>query len=453
MTNYGDNQPIQQDGAADTSTGLNAGGDDISLIDYIALLLRHKKMISAVTGAAFILSVLVSLLLPVRYTGTVHILPPQDNGGFPGDLLNQADNLFGNLLAGLKKGKVSAELYAGILQSRTVADALVAKFNLKKLYDFDYIEDVYKKLDERTTIQIDNKSRIISISVEDHDRLRAADMANAYAEALDSINRSISATEGQKKRQFLESRLTAVKKDLEHAENALKAFQEEHHLIEPKDQAAASIEMAAKIKGEIIAAQTELKILRQFGTEKQNEAVMLKAQIAGLEQQLSIIEAGSSAEKNKAQSQTGDTHELFIPIGDMPQLGLQLSRLSREAKVQEKVFELVTTQFEIAKMEEARDMPVVQVLDRALPPEKKSYPRRMSMVLLNTFTFFIIAVVLALAVDFAQRFRQARPDQYSALKAHFHYKTPESILLCIRYLVQILNRVKTQLLQKINKKK
>ena len=391
--------------------------DEINLLDLLQVILNRKKMIFLITVCAILLSVIVSLLLPKKYTATARILPPQESGSGISGLLSQAGGMLGGLAGSFISGKSTSDLYVGILKSRTVADALIDKFDLKNLYEQKYMEDVYKNLAKRTDISVSRKDQIISISVEEKDPQQAAEMANTYVQMLDKINRTVNITEGHRKRVFLENRLKKVHKDLSKAEIELKEFQEKYKLIAIEEQAKVSIEGAAKLKGEIIAAQIELEVLKQFGTERQNEAVMLKSKIAELQNQLTKIETGR-VDKNlhKNGQAANENSSLFIPFDEFPALGLQLMRLMREAKIQEKVFELMTTQYELAKIEEAKDVNTIQVLDEAVPPDKKSSPKRSLIVILSTFMAFFMAVFLAFFMEFIERIKTEDKERYQQIK-------------------------------------
>jgi len=208
-----------------------------------------------------------------------------------------------------------------------------------------------------------------------------------------------------------------VMEDLSRAEIELKAFQEKHRLVAIGEQARVAIEGAAKIKGEIIASETELEVLKEFGTEKQREAIMLKSKIAELGKQLAKIETGNQ-EKGKAND--GNKHEenpdFHIPFKELPELGMQLARLTREAKIQEKVFELLTSQFEMAKIEEAKDMNTVQFLDRAFPPDQRSSPRRTVIVILSTVVAFFFAVFFSFVLEYVDRIKREEPERYNQLR-------------------------------------
>ena len=391
--------------------------DEINLLDLLQVILNRKKMIFLITVCAIIYSVIMCLLLPKEYTATARILPPNESSSGMSGLLSQAGGVLGGLAGGFISGKSTSDLYVGILKSRTVADGLIDKFNLKELYETKYMADVYKKLAVQTSISISQKDQIISVSVEDHDPEHAADMANAYVHMLDRMNRTLNITAGQRKRSFLENRLHKVKQDLINAETSLKEFQEKYKLVAIKEQTSAVIQGAARIKGEIIMAETELEVLKQFGTERQNEAVMLKSKIVELRKQLTRLEGGLSDKViSKQTHEDNQSPDLFIPLSKMPALGMQLIRLIREAKVQEKLFELITTQYELAKIEEAKDINTIQILDIATPPDRKSGPKRRLIVMLYTVVAFFMAVFLAFFMEYIERIKTEDKERYQQIK-------------------------------------
>jgi tyrosine-protein kinase Etk/Wzc len=380
--------------------------DEINLIDLFLVLLRHKKMIFLIVFAAIVLSVVYSLLKPDIYTARARLLPPQQPTPGLSGLLLQGGGPLGDLAGSFFGGKSSSDLYVGILESRSVADKIINKFDLKKLYEEESLEKTYKLLAKQTSITVSRKTQIINISVDDPDPKRAADMANTYVEALDRINRTVNITEGHRKRVFLEDRLGKVKEDLIRAEGDLRSFQEKYKLVSIDQQAKAAIEGAATIKGEIIAAQTELEVLKQFGTERQNEAVMLRSKIKELQNQLNKIEVGNPNNEIK---------DFNIPFKEFPALGMKLARLMREAKIQEEVFKLITTQHELAKIEEAKDVNTIQVLDRAVAPDRKSRPHRSLIVILTAAVAFFVSIFLAFLMEYLDRLKGEDPERYQAM--------------------------------------
>lgn len=368
---------------------------------YIEIILKHRKMIKHIVGGAFVLSIIVCLAWPRMYEATARIIPPHE--GVDGFAALFADNndMFGNLVENLLTREVPASQYVGIMRSQTVVDALNRKFDLKKLYGLKYIEDVAKKLGRRSTIEISKSDKIIKVSVRDRDPSRAADLANAYVENLQRINRKLSSTTGRSKRQFLESRLKEVRNNLESAELNLKLFQEKHHLFAVEEQAKAVIESAAEIKSQIMLASTELEVFKQIGTEKQIEAFILKAKIDGLKNQLAKIEGDERQWGQSAGiSDKSQTANYWVPLGQMPELSMRLMRLMREAKIQQKLFELLSAQYEMAQIEEAKDVETVQVLDKATPPEKKFSPKSGRIIISFLFVSILLSVFASFVIEY-----------------------------------------------------
>ncbi|MBW1860928.1 MAG: lipopolysaccharide biosynthesis protein [Deltaproteobacteria bacterium] len=390
--------------------------DEINLLDLLLVLLKRKWLIFWVTFLAIVLSLVISLRLPEKFTATARILPPQESNSGMSSLLSQAGGAFGGLAASIVGGKTSADLYVGIMESRTIADILIKKFNLKKLWEMDLMAPVYSNLADLTSISVDKTTRIISVSVEDINPVMAADIANAYIAELDNVNRTVNVTAAQRKRAFLEKRLEKAKDDLIEAEAELQGFQEKYKLVSINDQARISMEGAAKIKGEIIVAQTELEVLKQFGTERQNEAIMLKSKIDELQKQLARIESGNPSK---------DKDNFYIPFTELPNLGMKLARLMRETKIQEEVFGLLTSQYELAKIEEAKDMNTIQILDEAVPPDRKSGPKRRLIVILSTLVAFFLAVFLAFFMEFIQRIKTEDQERYQMMVDYLKFRKPK----------------------------
>ncbi|PKN65140.1 MAG: lipopolysaccharide biosynthesis protein [Deltaproteobacteria bacterium HGW-Deltaproteobacteria-15] len=399
--------------------------EEIKLTDLLLVLLRRKMMIVLLVVLAIVVSVILSLQIPNKYTATARILPPRDStsSGISG-ILSQAGTIGGLASQFIGGGKSTSDIYVGIMQSRTVADTLIKKFDLQKHYGQTFRADVYLTLTSRTKFEVSPTAQIVSVSVEDVDRERAAQMANTYIEALDQINRTVNTNEGQRKRVFLEKRLQSVKEDLARAETTLKEFQEKYKVVAIEEQAKATIGGAAAIIGQIIAAQTELEVLKQFGTERQNEAVMLSSKVEELQRHLSRMESGNPGKDVLQDSKMGNQGipGFYIPFDDLPNLGLQLVRLMREAKVQEEVFKLLTSQFEVAKIEEAKDVNTIQVLDRAVPPDKKSGPKRGIIVIASTVAGFFVAVFIAFFLEYLQRVRTNEPDLYRQVAKHLRFR-------------------------------
>ncbi|CAB5084748.1 Tyrosine-protein kinase (EC [Olavius algarvensis associated proteobacterium Delta 3] len=388
--------------------------DEINFLDLLVVFLNRKRLIIMFTMGAALLSLIISLLLPNMFIATARVLPPRPPKTGLFSAITQATGAIGGLLRNMEDSTTS-ELYVGILKSRSVADALIEKFGLKELYNMKYMTHVYKNLEKNSDFKISRDDGIISISVMDRDPRRAAEMANYYVEMLDKKNQKVNTSEGQRKREFLDKRLEKVKKDLIDAENALREFQEKYKLFSIEEQAKVAIEGAARIKSEIIITQTELEVLKQFGTVRQNEAIMLKAKIDELQDQLEGIEVGSAKNNIDTQKENEKNSNFYIPFKEIPELGLQLTRLMREAKIQEKVFEIITTEYEMAKIEEAKDVNTIQMLDNAVPPDKKSAPRRLTIVFLSTVSALLISVSYVFFIEFLNKIRKSDPAKFQII--------------------------------------
>jgi uncharacterized protein involved in exopolysaccharide biosynthesis len=384
-----------------TSTMSVQSDRDDSLLSYIEVIIKYRKMICYVVGTTSILSMIVALVWPNMYKATARVLPPRVTSSGISALFSNGDDSLTGLAGNLLRSPTPASQYVGIMRSRTVVEALNQKFDLENIYGCKYIEDVAEKLKQRSTIAISKKDQIIIVSVIDRDPQRAADMANAYIDMLDQINRKLNITQGKRKRLFLESRVKKVHGDLNMAEMELKSFQEKYHLVSIAEQAKVALEGAAEIKGMIIAAETELEVFKQFGTERQIEAVMLKAKIEELHKHLNTIEQGEKSETNSYDDPgMNKDSNFYIPIDQLPRLGMQLMRLTREAKLLEKLFELLTAQYEMAQIEEAKDVNTIQILDSAIPPERKHSPKIFVIVFSSMIVSALFAVLLSFILEY-----------------------------------------------------
>lgn len=374
-------------------------------IERVIAVLKRKGLVLGVLFVTLAASALYAAKLPDFYVATARLLIPGDPAaglaGWPRSESEVASRLLG--------GSPVTDGYTSILASRTVADELIRRFGLQKRYGTDTMDATREELAERTDIAATPEQETIRVSVRDTSPETAADMTNTYVEALDRINRERNVSEGHLKRVFLEKRLDAVKNDLLEAESRLKMFQEEYGVAALQDQARATIEGAAGLHAELVRAQTDLHVIRQFGTGRTNEAIRLRSRIDELESQLDRLESGDGASRNKVQP------SLYIPFKNIPELGMVASRLQREARIQEELFKLVTTQYELAKIEEARDMATVQILDRAVPPDQPAGPRRVRLILIAGMAGLFFGIFWALILDRRDRMRESEPERYRRL--------------------------------------
>jgi uncharacterized protein involved in exopolysaccharide biosynthesis len=366
-------------------------------IKRLALLWRNRHFLLKCAAVALVLSSLLVFLIPVRYTSTTRLMPPDQTGQGVASLLaalgkNGDLGAVGGELFGLK---TSGDLFVGVLHSRTVEDDLVNKFDLRRVYGVGRYEDARKILEGRTDITSDRKSGIITIRVSDHDRNRAAGMAREYVEALNRAVIGLNTSSAHKERVFLEDRLVGVQKDLENAERDFSKFASQNTALDVKEQGRAMIGAAADIEGQLIATETQLEGLQQIYTPNNVRIRSLQARIDEYKRQLKKMggKASRGEEANDSGEQgSGDSSELYPSIRELPILGVTWSDLHRSTEVEEAIFETLTKQYELAKVEEARETPSVKVLDPAEVPERKSYPPRMILVFFGTALTVVLAV-------------------------------------------------------------
>jgi uncharacterized protein involved in exopolysaccharide biosynthesis len=319
------------------------------------------------------------------YTATTRILPPQQSQSLASAMLGQLGPLAG--LAGRDLGlKNPNDLYVAMLESRIAADALVQRFDLRRLYHSKSVGKAREELAKRTTI-LSGKDGIINVLYDDEDPQRAADISNAYVEELSRITRTLAVTEASQRRLFFEKQLQLAKEQLSDAETALKATQESTGLIEPGAQSRAIIDSVASLRGQIALKEVQLGTMGTFATGQNPDYVRTAREVAGLRGQWSQLERASG------QKRKGD---LQVATEKVPQAGMEYIRAYREVKYHETIFELVAKQYELAKMDEVRDAAVIQVLDPAIPPEKKSAPGRLGMALMGGLGTAFAVMLLAI---------------------------------------------------------
>jgi capsule polysaccharide export protein KpsE/RkpR len=277
--------------------------------------------------------------------------------------------------------KNTSDVFVGMLSSRTVQDKLVQQFDLRKLYGDRRLEDARRDLAARTAMSIDRKSQIVTISVTDHDPKRAAAMNEAYIEELNRLVAELSTSSARRERIFLEERLNTVSKDLESAEKEFSQFSSKNAAIDIKEQGKAMVEAAATLQGQLIAAESELEGLRQIYTDNNLRIRSVRARIDELNHQLEKID-GKGEDSAAPAGQQQDS--LYPSIRKLPLLGVTYADLYRRTRVQEAVFETLTKEYELAKVQEAKEIPTVKVLDPPNVPDKKSFPPRLLIMFFGT---------------------------------------------------------------------
>lgn len=370
---------------------LEISSETLNILNFWKIIVEKKRRIALITGTAFFLSIVGSLLLPVKFIATAVVLPPNDSSTPFSQIRGSINQFAGNFL---QDTSVSNQ-WIGILKSRNLQEAVINRFNLKEHYGVQTIDDSLRAFNGNYVVK-ETEEDLISISVEDEDPEMAAEIANAAVEELDRINREVGMSSGQRTRVFIDKRLSESKDELDSIEQELKRFQETTTVIKLDDQSKAIIEAVSSVKGQILIKEVELKTLLSFSTPENPQVHTLKSQIDELRKQLA-----SFFDSKKANG------DIFIPTGRLPALGYQYAKLLRDAKAQAAVYEFLTQQHEMAKIEEAKDTPTVQIIDHARPPQRKAKPKRAVIVVLMTVLAFLLSIFSIFLMEYIKKIKNA----------------------------------------------
>ena len=382
--------------------------DEINLLDYWRVLRKRSWLIFGLVSLSVLSAGLLSyFVLPKIFESTATIIAPKESaGGSAGLAAALAATGAGQFLGGILPATGSnRDTFVAILKSRTMAQDQVDRFKLMEYYKAKYAEAAIKALQGATDISV-SREGVISVKVADKDPKLAADIANAYVVNLDRMFAKLGTTDASRQRAFVAERLETTERALRQAEDALKRFQEKHEAIVIQEQAKTALETSARLKGEIIANEVALEVMRSFATESNPQLQQQKRRVEEMKRQLGQMEYGAGMEVPFGEGNpSGSRRAIQVPFTKMPELGTELVRLIRDVKVQETVYTLLTQQFEQAKIMEARDTPVVQVLDRAVPAERKSRPSTiLNMAIAGTLSLFV-AIFLAFFLEYLARMR------------------------------------------------
>jgi uncharacterized protein involved in exopolysaccharide biosynthesis len=369
----------------------------------LRLLWESRQFLIRITGAGVVLSLLIAFLMPSGYVSTTRVMPPDQNNSNVARLALLVGNTGAGLgaLAGDALGlKSSGALFVGVLQSRTVQDDIISHFDLRKAYGDRRWEDARSDLAGKTEISEDRKSGIITARVSDRSPQRAAAMAQEYVEELNRVVARLNTTSAHRERVFLEERLSQVKRDLDSAEKDFSEFASKNTALNIPEQGKAMIEAAAALQGQLIATQTELEGLKQVYTDNNVRVRTTQARVDELRSQLQKLGGKSDTD---ASPGNGNGQTTYPTIRQLPLLGVGYADLFRRTRVEETIFERLTQEYELAKVEEAKETPSVKVLDPPDVPEKKSFPPRLVIVLSCS--------VLALVAGALFVFARARWDE------------------------------------------
>jgi uncharacterized protein involved in exopolysaccharide biosynthesis len=363
----------------------------------LRLVWNRRRFLMRATATGLLVSTLMAVLIPKRYTSTTQLMPPDSqstSGMAMMAALASRDGGVGALAGDLAGLRSSGALFIGVLRSETSQDRLLQQFDLGKVYGTRMVADARKKLDENTSISEDRKSGIITISVTDRSPQRAAALATAYVDQLNTLVAELSTSAAHRERVFLDERLKVVKQDLDDASNQLAQFSSKNNTLDIQTEGRAMLDAAANLEGQVIAAQSELQGLRQIYTANNPRVRSLDARAGELRRELEKLGGTNGNVAQVAGPSADHSAEMPYPsIRNLPLLGVKYADYFRRTKIQETVYELLTEQSEMAKVQEAKETPSVKVLDPARVPENKSFPPRLMIIFLCTFLVLAGAIV------------------------------------------------------------
>jgi len=345
----------------------------LSLVDLLTWIGQGKRVIAVTTAAAALASLAIALQLTPIYTARTTMLPPSSPSS-PGGAL-AALGALGGLASATGAVKTPDELYVALLRSDGLVRALDERFALRKRYGVEHHEALRRVLPERVRFAADRKSGVIAVEVDDKDAAFAAELANAHYEELGKVLARLAVSEAQQRRMFFEQQLRETKETLVRAEHELQAVQEKSGVIELDKQAEALIGGAARVRAMITEREVRLKVLRTAATEQNPDVQRLASEVAALRAELARMES---------RQDTRNASPVDLPVGRIPAAAIDYVRARRELKIQETIMEGLLRQFEAAKLDEAKEGPALQLVDRALPPDYKSKPSRALVVMVLT---------------------------------------------------------------------
>ncbi|MFC1585060.1 GumC family protein [Fibrobacterota bacterium] len=380
----------------------------INMADYAVLIWKWKTFLLGLSFSATVTAIVISLILPKTYTATTSLMQPQNSGSQFTNLMK--DIPFSELLGVNIGGDDLSDTFLAILKSRVLRQTVINEFDLEKVYKFDrrkryYIEDLFKQLDLNVEAKTTGEG-LIRITVKDKSPERAANMANFMARQLDSIYNELVIEEAFIERTFLEERLTIIKTELKNAEADLVTFQKQHKVLLPYEQSKATLHAISEIEANYLATKLKLDIARK---KYHKEHSTIRDFEIALKQMA----------KQKDDFNSKRISDIFIPSSIAPDIGIEYSRLERNVRIQGILFKLILQEYERAKLQEAKDTPKIQILDRAVPPQRKSSPKRMIIVVSSFFGSLLLGFILINLFEYFFTIRENQTEEYVKLRGIF----------------------------------
>jgi capsule polysaccharide export protein KpsE/RkpR len=375
-----------------------AAAEKATWVENASLFWDFRQVFVRVAGTVFVLSILVALLLPKEYVSGARIMPPEQGGNTAAMLAALVGKGSAGGLAGLAGSLLGAKnngaLFVALLHSGTVSGHLIDRFDLQRVYHKRYREDTAKRLGRLTKITEDPKSGVITILVKDETRERARDLAQGYLDELNNLVAKVNTSSAHREREFIEQRLNTVQAELQRAQLELSDFSSKNTTIDIKEQTRATVDAGAKLEGQLIAGESELDSLRQIYGDHNVRVRAAEARNTILQRELQRANGQSSTDPD---GKDVDATHPYPALRQLPQLGVRWANLYRNVRIHETVFDLLSEEYETARIEEVKSIPTVSVIDVPALPERKSGPYRTLIVLISTLLSAVMTAAFLLA--------------------------------------------------------
>lgn len=363
--------------------------EDLTFLDFLIIITQRKKLVGIVMAICTGVALILAFALPPEYRATVIILPPQNSSSMSSLLANQLAGM-GNAVSGMAGTMLGMknvnDMYVAMLKSRTVEDAVIQRYGLQTEYRKNYLVDTRKALERHTKIDGSTKDGLIRLNFEDRNPNRAAEIANGYVDQFRSLSEHLAITEASQRRVIFQNQLDKTKTDLENADEALKRTQLATGMVQVDGQARAMIDSAARLRAQIVAKEVQIEAMRSYAGDENPALTQAQTELDGLRAQFNKL----------VGSKGGSADDVFLPKGEVPQAGLEYIRRLRDVKYYEAIFDVLAKQLEMAKLDEAREGAFIQIVDPAVPPEEKSFPKRGLFTLAGIALGFTFGIMLAL---------------------------------------------------------
>lgn len=363
--------------------------EDLTFLDFLLIITQRKRLVGLVTAIGVGTALILAFALPQSYTATVTILPPQGNSSMSSMLANQLSGMtsaVGGMAGSMLGMKNLNDMYVSMLKSRSVEDAVIQRYSLQAEYREPYLAETRKALERHTKIDGSSKDGLIRLAFSNRNPNRAAEIANGYVEQFRGLSQHLAITEASQRRVVFENQLEKTKVDLENADEALKRTQLSTGMVQVDGQARAMIDSAARLRAQIVAKEVQIEAMRSYAGDENPALTQAQTELDGLRAQFNKL-VGSNG---------GSADDVFLPKGQVPEAGLEYVRRLRDVKYYEAIFDVLAKQLELAKLDEAREGAFIQVVDPAVVPEQKSFPKRGLLTLGGLAGGFTFGIMLAL---------------------------------------------------------